>query len=78
VRTQITPGTLFEKSKCAKNLLLFQVVGAPDHRGLWLAHTGLIGHIERVEQCGDRYIVSSSEYFDRFGNILKKFRFSLL
>ncbi len=23
-------------------------------RGLWLAHTGKIGHVERIEQCGDR------------------------
>ncbi len=30
-----------------------------DMRGLWLAYTGLIGHVERIEQCGGRTVVSS-------------------
>ncbi len=34
--------------------------GAPDLRGLWLAYTGMEGHVERVEQCGNRVIVTSS------------------
>ncbi len=33
---------------------------AVDMRGLWLAHTGKIGHVERIEQCGDRTVVTSS------------------
>ena len=33
---------------------------AVDMRGLWLAHTGRVGHLERIEQCGDRTIVTSS------------------
>lgn len=34
--------------------------GAPDLRGLWQAYTGLVGHVERIEQCGNRIIVTSS------------------
>jgi hypothetical protein len=33
---------------------------AVDMRGLWLAHTGLESHVERIEQCGDRVVVSST------------------
>ena len=34
---------------------------AVDLRGLWLAEDGpLPGHVERIEQCGDRLIVTSS------------------
>lgn len=35
------------------------VAGAPDLRGLWQAHSGMVGHIERIEQCGNRVIVTS-------------------
>lgn len=31
-----------------------------DMRGLWLAYTGVVGHVERIEQCGDRTVVTSS------------------
>lgn len=31
-----------------------------DMRGLWLAHSGLEGHLERIEQCGNRTVVTSS------------------
>ena len=33
---------------------------AVDMRGLWLAHTGAIGHVERIEQCGNRTVITSS------------------
>jgi len=32
---------------------------APDLRGLWEAYTGLVGHIERIEQCGNRVVITS-------------------
>jgi hypothetical protein len=34
--------------------------GAADIRGLWIGVTGHVGHVERVEQCGSRTIVTSS------------------
>jgi len=34
--------------------------GTADIRGLWIGVTGHIGHVERVEQCGSRTIVTSS------------------
>ena len=34
--------------------------GAADIRGLWLAVSGKVGHVERVEQCGSRVVVTSS------------------
>jgi hypothetical protein len=34
--------------------------GAPDLRGLWIGYAGAIGHVERIEQCGDRVVVTSS------------------
>jgi len=34
--------------------------GAPDLRGLWKAYTGSVGHVERVEQCGNRVVITSS------------------
>ena len=33
--------------------------GFPDMRGLWLAYEGLEGHMERIEQCGDRIVVTT-------------------
>lgn len=42
--------------------------GAADIRGLWLAEDGpLPGHIERVEQCGDRTVVTA-------GGVIHDFR----
>ena len=35
-------------------------VGAADIRGLWIGVTGNVGHVERVEQCGARTVVTSS------------------
>jgi hypothetical protein len=34
--------------------------GAVDIRGLWIGVSGKVGHIERVEQCGSRVVVTSS------------------
>ena len=34
--------------------------GVPDMRGLWVAESGLVGHIERVEQCGNRMVVTTA------------------
>jgi hypothetical protein len=34
--------------------------GAADIRGLWIAVTGKVGHVERLEQCGRRVVVTSS------------------
>ncbi len=34
--------------------------GAPDLRGLWKAYSGMVGHVERIEQCGNRVVVTSS------------------
>lgn len=36
------------------------VAGAPDLRGVWQAHKGpMKGHIERVEQAGDRVVITA-------------------
>ena len=34
--------------------------GIPDLRGLWRAYEGMVGHVERIEQCGNRVIVVAS------------------
>lgn len=36
------------------------VDGASDMRGLWVGVSGRVGHIERIEQCGARTVVTSS------------------
>lgn len=33
---------------------------AADIRGLWIGVTGKVGHVERVEQCGRRVVITSS------------------
>jgi hypothetical protein len=33
--------------------------GAPDLRGIWEAYQGAVGHIERIEQCGNRVVITS-------------------
>lgn len=33
---------------------------ADDIRGLWIGVTGKVGHVERVEQCGARVVITSS------------------
>ena len=34
--------------------------GAADIRGLWIGISGKVGHVERVEQCGARTVITSS------------------
>lgn len=34
--------------------------GADDIRGLWIGRTGIVGHVERVEQCGARTVITTS------------------
>ncbi|MEZ5550896.1 MAG: hypothetical protein R3E82_08410 [Pseudomonadales bacterium] len=34
--------------------------GAADIRGLWIGVTGNVGHVERVEQCGSRTVITAS------------------
>lgn len=34
--------------------------GADDIRGLWIGVEGRVGHVERVEQCGSRVVVTTS------------------
>tara|TARA_R110002073_G_scaffold227756_1_gene388590 strand:- start:436 stop:1119 length:684 start_codon:yes stop_codon:yes gene_type:complete len=34
--------------------------GAADIRGLWLGVSGRVGHVERVEQCGSRTVITSA------------------
>jgi len=39
---------------------------AQDLRGLWQAEAGLVGHVERIEQCGDRVIVVGRSFIHDF------------
>ncbi len=41
--------------------------GADDIRGLWIGVTGKLGHVERVEQCGSRTVVTSSGIIHDYG-----------
>lgn len=34
--------------------------GIPDMRGLWLAKSGFLGHTERIEQCGNRMVITTA------------------
>ena len=43
------------------------VEGAGDIRGLWLGVEGRVGHVERVEQCGRRVVVTSSGIIHDYG-----------
>jgi hypothetical protein len=43
------------------------VDGAGDIRGLWIGVTGNAGHVERVEQCGSRTVVTSSGLIHDYG-----------
>ena len=44
------------------------VAGADDIRGLWMGvEGGHVGHVERVEQCGSRVVVTSSGIIHDFG-----------
>lgn len=39
---------------------------AADLRGLWLAESGQTGHLERIEQCGDRVLVLGRNFIHDF------------
>lgn len=39
---------------------------AEDLRGLWRAEDGLVGHIERIEQCGNRVVVAGRRFIHDF------------
>lgn len=43
------------------------VAGADDIRGLWLGVEGRVGHVERIEQCGRRVVVTSSGVIHDYG-----------
>ena len=57
-----TPGCAYEHfpmpvlADCTEPL----VEGAQDIRGLWKAVSGRVGHIERVEQCGERTVITTA------------------
>ena len=57
-----TPGCAYEHfpmpilADCTEPL----VDGAQDIRGLWKAASGKVGHVERVEQCGERTVITTS------------------
>jgi len=63
-----TPGCGYERfpmpvlADCREPL----ATGVTDLRGLWLAKSGIEGHIERVEQCGNRTVVTSSSIIHDF------------
>ena len=40
---------------------------AADLRGLWLAVDGKVGHVERVEQCGERTVVTTAGIIHDYG-----------
>ena len=41
--------------------------GAADLRGLWLAVEGRAGHLERIEQCGSRVVVTAAGIIHDYG-----------
>ena len=41
--------------------------GAADIRGLWQAVEGRVGHVERVEQCGSRTVVTTAGIIHDYG-----------
>jgi hypothetical protein len=57
-----TPGCNYERfpmpilQECSEPL----APGVVDMRGLWLSYTSQIGHVERIEQCGNRTVVTTS------------------
>jgi len=57
-----TPGCAYDHfplpilRECTESL----PAGADDIRGLWQGVQGKVGHVERVEQCGSRVVVTSS------------------
>lgn len=57
-----TPGCAYDHfplpilSECTEPL----VEGAQDIRGLWRAVEGKVGHVERIEQCGSRTVITAA------------------
>ena len=57
-----TPGCAYDHfplpilQECTESL----PANAADIRGLWRGISGKVGHVERVEQCGERVVVTSS------------------
>ena len=43
------------------------VGGAADIRGLWVGVEGKVGHVERVEQCGSRTVITSAGLIHDYG-----------
>lgn len=41
--------------------------GADDIRGLWQAVSGRVGHVERIEQCGSRVVVTAAGIIHDYG-----------
>ncbi len=41
--------------------------GVRDIRGLWIGVSGKVGHVERIEQCGSRTVVTSSGIIHDYG-----------
>ena len=65
-----TPGCRYDHfplpilAECTESL----IEGAADIRGLWIGvEGGHVGHVERVEQCGRRTVVTSSGIIHDFG-----------
>jgi len=65
-----TPGCGYETfpmpilAECTEPL----VDGAQDIRGLWQAVEGKVGHVERVEQCGNRTVITTSGIIHDLGS----------
>ncbi|MFK8048778.1 MAG: hypothetical protein AB8B81_10115 [Halioglobus sp.] len=57
-----TPGCAYDHfplpilAQCTEPL----IEGAADIRGLWMGVTGKVGHLERVEQCGRRVVITAA------------------
>lgn len=43
------------------------IEGAEDIRGLWQAESGKLGHVERIEQCGGRTVVTAAGIIHDYG-----------
>ena len=64
-----TPGCSYDHfplpilAQCTEPL----IDGADDLRGLWRGISGNVGHVERIEQCGSRIVVTSSGIIHDYG-----------
>lgn len=65
-----TPGCGYETfpmpilAECTEPL----IEGAHDMRGLWQAVEGKVGHVERIEQCGDRTVITTAGIIHDLGS----------